>query len=138
MWLKIVTFAPMNKREKLVKRKGGLNMGYLSYKGYMGSVEYSEEDKCLYGKVQGMRNDSISYEGHTVQELTDDFHGAVDDYLQLCKDKGIKPKKPYSGSLNVRLSPDIHSRAALAASRAGITINAFIKNAVARELELTV
>lgn len=111
-------------------------MGYLSYKGYLGSVEYSEEDKCLFGKVLGMRSASITYEGNTVQELTDDFHGAVDDYLQLCEEKGIKPKKPYSGSLNVRLSPEIHSRAALAAGRAGITINAFIKNAVARELEL--
>ena len=27
-------------------------MGYLKYKGYTGSVEYSEEDKCLFGKVQ--------------------------------------------------------------------------------------
>ena len=29
-------------------------MGYLKYKGYTGSVEYSEEDNCLFGKVQGM------------------------------------------------------------------------------------
>ena len=27
-------------------------MGYLKYKGYTGSVEYSEEDKCLFGKVR--------------------------------------------------------------------------------------
>ena len=110
-------------------------MGYLNYKGYTGSVEYSEEDNCLFGKVQGMRSDSITYEGNTVEELIEDFHGAVDDYLSLCEEKGIKPKKPYSGVLNVRLTQDIHSRAALAADRAGVSINAFIKNAVVRELE---
>ncbi len=44
-------------------------MGYLKYKGYTGSVEYSEEDKCLFGKVQGMSKDSITYEGQTVEEL---------------------------------------------------------------------
>ena len=95
-------------------------MGYLKYKGYTGSVEYSEEDKCLYGKVQGMSKDSITYEGSTVEELTADFEGAVDDYLALCE--------------NVRLTPEIHSGVAIAAQNAGITINAFIKNAVAKAL----
>ena len=51
---------------------GGLIMGYLKYKGYTGSVEYSEDDKCLFGKVQGMSKDSITYEGSTVEELTAD------------------------------------------------------------------
>ena len=88
-----------------------MTMGFMKYKGYTGSVEYSEEDNCLFGKVQGMTKDSITYEGSTVDELTEDFHGAVDDYLQLCK-----------------------SSAAMAASKEGITINAFIKNAVARAL----
>lgn len=109
-------------------------MGYLKYKGYTGSVEYSEEDKCLFGKVQGMAKDSITYEGSTVEELTKDFEEAIDDYLTLCEDKGIEPRKPYSGVLNVRLTPEIHSGAAIAAQKEGITINAFIKNAVARAL----
>lgn len=109
-------------------------MGFLKYKGYTGSVEYSEEDNCLFGKVQGMTKDSITYEGNTVDELTEDFHGAVDDYIQLCVEKGIEPRKPYSGVLNVRLTPEIHSGAAMAASKEGITVNAFIKNAVARAL----
>ena len=81
-----------------------------------------------------MMKDNITYEGDTVEELTDDFHGAVDDYLQMCEEKGISPRKPYSGVLNVRLSPEIHSGAAMAASREGITINAFIRNAVAKAL----
>ena len=109
-------------------------MGYLKYKGYTGSVEYSEEDKCLFGKVQGMAKDGIIYEGETVEQLTKDFEGAIDDYLQMCNDKGITPRKPYTGVLNVRLSPEMHSGAAMAASKEGITINAFIRNAVARAL----
>ena len=109
-------------------------MGFLKYKGYTGSVEYSEEDQCLFGKVQGMTKDSITYEGNTVDELTSDFHGAVDDYLKLCEEKGVSPRKPYTGVLNVRLTPEMHSGAAMAAKQEGITINAFIKNAVAKAL----
>ena len=112
-------------------------MGYLKYKGYTGSVEYSEEDNCLFGKVQGMTKDGITYEGSTVEELTADFQGVIDDYLSLCEEKGITPRKPYTGVLNVRLTPEIHSSAAMAAKKAGITINAFIKNAVASALGMT-
>ena len=52
----------------------------MEYKGYTGSVEFSEADGLFYGKVIGIRA-LVSYEGHTLQELADDFHAAVDDYL---------------------------------------------------------
>ena len=56
-------------------------MGVFKYKGYSGSVEYSEKDDCLFGRVLGMNKDCISYEGQTLDELRRDFEGAVDDYL---------------------------------------------------------
>ena len=54
----------------------------MEYKGYTGSVEFSEADAVLFGKVMGIRA-LISYEGTTVQELVDDFHDAVDEYLSM-------------------------------------------------------
>ena len=108
---------------------------YIMHKPHPSNIiKGSEDDKCLFGKVQGMSKDSITYEGSTVEELTADFEGAVDDYLALCEEKGIEPRKPYTGVLNVRLTPEIHSGVAIAAQNAGITINAFIKNAVAKAL----
>lgn len=44
-------------------------MEFLEYKGYKGSVEYSKEDDCLFGKVQGLRKATILYEGKSVDEL---------------------------------------------------------------------
>ena len=35
-------------------------MDFLEYKGYKGSVEYSKEDNCLFGKVQGLSKDLIA------------------------------------------------------------------------------
>ena len=59
-------------------------MNTLNYKGYIGSIEISEADNCLYGQVLGLPKDTlISYEGETVKELKEDFQGAVDDYLIL-------------------------------------------------------
>ena len=55
----------------------------MEYKGYIGSIEFSQSGQSLFGKVQGIRS-LISYEGTTVSELINDFHEAVDDYLELC------------------------------------------------------
>lgn len=110
-------------------------MGQLKYKGYTGSVEYSEEDNCLYGKVLGLKKDCITYEGETISELKSDFEGAIDDYLASCKERGVEPGKPYSGKLIVRMPSDLHGMVAMAAAKAGTTINEFINRAVTKELE---
>lgn len=110
-------------------------MKTLSYKGYVGSIEINEEDNCLFGKVLDLPKDTmISYEGETVTELKEDFKGAVDDYIAYCESAGITPRKSYSGSLNVRLSPEIHSQIAILAQEAGISINEFIKSAVEKQV----
>lgn len=110
-------------------------MNTMKYKGYIGSIEVSEEDNCLFGKVLALPHDTmITYEGNTVTELRDDFHGAVDDYLIHCKEAGIEPRKSYSGALNVRISPETHSKVALLAKQAGISINAFIRKAVESQI----
>ena len=56
---------------------------YLHYKGYDGSVEFSEEDAVFHGKVVGIKA-LISYEGDSVSAITQDFRNAIDEYLDLC------------------------------------------------------
>ena len=51
----------------------------MEYKGYIGSVEFSEDDGLFFGKVLGIRS-LISYEGSSAIELVDDFHNAVDEF----------------------------------------------------------
>ena len=62
------------------------------------------------------------------------FSEAVDDYLAYCAEEGIEPHKSYSGSLNVRLTPDIHTRVAYLAKQAGVSINSFIRTAVEKQI----
>ena len=106
----------------------------MEYKGYIGSVEFSESDELFYGKVQGIRS-LISYEGWTAAELVADFHGAVDDYLTLCEEEGTKPEIAYKGSLNVRFkNRDTHRRAAVYAMTHDQSLNSFIESAVEEKL----
>lgn len=76
------------------------------YKGYIGSIEFSEEDALFFGKVMGIRS-LISYEGENADELISDFHSAVDDYLAVCEAEGREPEKAYKGSFNIRISPEL-------------------------------
>ncbi len=110
-------------------------MGFLEYKGYKGSVEYSAEDGCLFGKVQGLRKATILYEGMSIDELRKDFEEGIDSYLAGCNERNVQPEKPYSGRLNLRMPSDLHSRVAAFAANTGITINDFINKAIVNELE---
>ena len=105
----------------------------MEYKGYIGSVEFSENDGVFFGKVQGIRS-LISYEGTNAAELVQDFHGAVDDYLELCAEQGAAPETAYKGSLNIRLGSDLHKRAAVYAITHQQSLNSFIEDAVKDKL----
>lgn len=111
-------------------------MDYLEYKGYKGTVEYSKEDDCLFGKVIGMSKDLITYEGTNVSDLRADFEAGIDSYIEMCKADGIEPRKPFSGKLNLRMPSEMHGRIAAVSMSKGIAINDFINRAIERELEL--
>ena len=111
-----------------------LLMNTLSYKGYIGSVAFSEKDGVFFGKIEGI-NGMVNFDGESVKELTEAFHEAVDVYLAYCKDEGIEPDKSYTGALNIRISPAIHRRAAMLARQSGVTLNAYIKDAVEQKIE---
>ena len=109
-------------------------MNTMTYKGYIGSVNYSDKDQVFFGKIEGI-NGFVNFEGESVKELTEAFHEAVDDYLAYCQDEGIEPDKSYTGVLNVRLTPAIHRQIAMLALQAGLSINAYIKEALEEKVE---
>lgn len=64
----------------------------LYYKGYYGKIEYSAEDKVIYGKIMGIHS-LISFESESATDIETEFHNAVDDYLSYCEEEGIEPEK---------------------------------------------
>ena len=107
----------------------------LEYKGYYGTVEFSVDDKILYGKVLGI-NSLISYEGDSIQSLKEDFEGALDDYLEMCAENGLTAEKAYRGSFNVRVSPELHRTLALYSASHGQTLNSAVEEAIKRYISV--
>ena len=74
----------------------------------------------------------ISYEGETARELLEDFHGAVDDYLESCKAEGKEPEVAFKGSFNIRLSPELHKRIFIYATAHQMSMNRYIEETLAK------
>ena len=103
------------------------------YKDFIGSIEVSTEDKCLYGSILYI-NDLITYEAKTVDVLEKEFKKAVEDYLKTCKKLGRKPSRSFKGTLNIRIGSYLHKKAAEYATLRDISINEYIKSAVQNQV----
>jgi predicted HicB family RNase H-like nuclease len=97
-------------------------MNTMSHKGYTARVEYDERDNIFVGRILGIRS-IIGFHGETVAELQAEFELAVKDYLADCKSQGVHPEKPASGKLLLRVPPETHGRALVAAQAAGKSLN---------------
>ena len=97
-------------------------MNTMTHKGYTARVEFDERDDLLVARILGIRN-IISCHGETVAELRTEFAKAVEDYLGECADAGVTPERPVSGKLMLRVPPEVHSQALVAARAAGKSLN---------------
>ena len=107
----------------------------IEYKDYCGSVEYSDEDECFFGKIIDIP-DLVTFEGNSISALKKSFHEMVDDYIIQCENLGKTPLKKYEGSLNVTIPPNLHKEAAITAIKRGISLDEFIQKAIADKLSV--
>ena len=107
-------------------------MKYLEYKGYLGTVEPQFDQGVLFGKLAFIR-DLVTYEADTLPGLTEEFHTAVDLYLESCEELDRKPNKPFKGSFNVRVGPELHRAAALASGEH--SLNTFVSQAIREKID---
>ncbi len=108
-------------------------MNTMTHKGYTARIEYDERDNLFVGRILGLRA-MISFHGVTVDELRKEFMATVEDYLNDCLQQGVTPEKSTSGKLMLRVPPEVHSAALIAAQSAGKSLNQWatevLKNAV--------
>jgi predicted HicB family RNase H-like nuclease len=102
----------------------------MTYRGHSARIEFDPRGNILWGKVLGIR-DSITFEGAALARLEQDFHDAVDDY-QDCAARGVTPRKPTSGKLLLRVPPEVHAAATVAAQASGKSLNQWATEALER------
>lgn len=106
----------------------------LEYKGYHTKIIFDAETFTLRGKIEGI-NDLVNFESSNVEDIEKEFRDAVDDYLDFCEQVGKEPEKEYKGTFNIRISPELHKKISLKASKLGISLNATVEKAIAGYLD---
>ncbi|UEM21060.1 type II toxin-antitoxin system HicB family antitoxin [Skermanella mucosa] len=106
-------------------------MSTLNYNGYQGSVTF--EDGSLVIRLLHI-DDVITAQCESVQEVRKSFEALVDDYVETCRELGREPNRPFKGSFNVRMSPELHKHIAMAAAEMGESLNAWIVKAAEERL----
>lgn len=97
-------------------------MNTMSYKGQIARIEFSEADGLFLGRLLGI-NDVVGFHADNVPGLHAAFEEAVDDYLEACIKVGKPPQKPASGKMMLRVPPEVHRAALVAAQAAGTSLN---------------
>ena len=97
-------------------------MNTMTIQGYTARVDFDDRDDIFVGRVLCVR-DIISFHGETVDQLREEFKLAIRDYLADCEERGISPDRPSSGKLLLRMPPEVHGKALVAAQAAGKSLN---------------
>jgi predicted HicB family RNase H-like nuclease len=109
-------------------------MNTMTFKGYTARIEYDARDNIFVGRILGIRS-IISFHGESVSKLRKEFEKAVKDYLAECDAEGISPERPASGKLLLRIPPEVHGQALVAAQAAGKSLNQWAADVLKRAVQ---
>jgi len=101
---------------------------------YVAVVEFDPEAEAFHGRVVNLR-DVVDFWGTSVRELQREFRRSVRTYEEVCREQGLEPSKPYSGTFSLRLGPDLHRRAAVKAALEGKGLAEWVRDTIASTTE---
>ncbi|TDI71835.1 MAG: type II toxin-antitoxin system HicB family antitoxin [Bacteroidetes bacterium] len=106
----------------------------LKHGDFMASIHFDSSTELLYGKVEGI-DDSLTFEGNSVDELKIAFTEAIEDYIDICSKIGKNPHRSYKGSFNIRIKSGLHKKAAFRSVELGISLNQLVEKAISNFIE---
>jgi len=97
--------------------------------GYRAKIEYDEELDLFRGEILGL-NGGADFYGKNPKELRAEFKKSLQVFLEVCKEKGLEPRRHFSGKFNLRIPPELHERLAIEAQAQGKSINTLAQEAL--------
>ncbi len=108
-------------------------MNIMTVDGYQAKIEYDPELDLFRGEILGL-NGGADFYGKNPKELRSEFRKSLQVFLEVCAEKGIEPRRQFSGKFNLRISPELHERLAIVAQAEGKSINLVAKEALRKRL----
>ena len=104
-------------------------MNVMTVDGYYAKIDYDEELDLFRGEILGL-NGGADFYGKNPKELRTEFKKSLQVFLTVCNEKGIEPRRSYSGKFNLRIPADLHEKLAIVAQAEGKSINTVAQEAL--------
>ena len=104
-------------------------MNVMTVEGYHAKIEYDQELDLFRGEILGL-NGGADFYGKNPKELRTEFKKSLQVFLEVCQEKGLEPRRNFSGKFNLRISPELHERLAIEAQAQGKSINTLAQEAL--------
>ncbi len=104
-------------------------MSLMTVDGYRAKIEYDPELDQFRGEILGL-NGGADFYGKSPKELRTEFRKSLKVFLEVCREKGIEPRRSFSGRFNLRIPADLHEKLAIAAEAEGKSLNTVVQEAL--------
>ena len=108
-------------------------MNIMTIEGYNAKIEYDADLDLFRGEILGLTGGADFY-GKNPKELRVEFKKSLLIFLDVCREKGIEPRRNYSGKFNLRIPADLHEKLAIVAQAEGKSINTVAQEALQRRV----
>jgi len=108
-------------------------MNMMEVDGYKAKIEYDPDLDQFRGEILGL-NGSADFYGKSPSSLRKEFKNSLNVFLEVCEEKGINPKKEYSGKFNLRIPPRLHCEIAARATVEHKSINQLVSEILKRSV----
>ncbi len=109
-------------------------MNVMTVDDFNAKIEYDPESDVFRGEILGL-NGGADFYGRNPKELRAEFKKSLEVFLEVCREKGIEPRRSYSGKFNLRIPPELHEKLAIVAQAEGKSINTLAQEALQQRVE---
>ncbi|HWU63497.1 MAG TPA: type II toxin-antitoxin system HicB family antitoxin [Ensifer sp.] len=101
----------------------------LEIDGYKAIVTFDPEIDLLRGEFINL-NGGADFYASSIEALREEGRRSLEVFLEMCREKGVEPKRAYSGRFNLRLDPEVHAAAAVAAAAEHKSLNEWVADTI--------
>lgn len=108
-------------------------MNVMTVGGYHAKIDYDPDLDLFRGEILGL-NGGADFYGKNPKELRTEFKRSLQVFLEVCREKGVEPRRHFSGKFNLRIPAELHEKLAIAAQAEGKSINTLAQEALAERV----
>lgn len=104
-------------------------MNTMTINGYQAVISYDPDIQMFRGEFVGL-NGGADFYAKDVDGLRHEGEISLRVFLEACAEDGVDPRKHFSGKFSLRIDPELHEAATIAAAAHGQSLNQWAAEAI--------